>query len=134
MTVYVDSSAYLKLFIEEVDSDSARALLEQQPDWVAARHTAVEVRRILARHFQGPALAEAREVFKEVWGRTSVHELDQPTCEVAASIAEETGVRTLDALHLAAAQLAGGIDITIVTYDRRMAAAARRLGMVVLGA
>jgi predicted nucleic acid-binding protein len=133
VTLYVDSSAYLKLFINEADSEDAQTVLNQDGDWVAARHTAIEVRRVLARYLGGSELDHARESFARAWSRTTIRELDERTCEAAALIAEETSVRTLDALHLASARLEAG-TITVVTYDRRMAAAARRLGMVVLGA
>jgi predicted nucleic acid-binding protein len=42
-----------------------------------------------------------------------------------------TGARTLDALHLAAAQRIGGA-VPFVTFDVRQAQAARTLGLVVL--
>ena len=49
-----------------------------------------------------------------------------------ADIAELTGARTLDALHLAAAQRVGGSAVGFVTFDLRQAQAARILGMTVL--
>jgi predicted nucleic acid-binding protein len=42
-------------------------------------------------------------------------------------------IRTLDALHLAAAERAGGGTLVFVTYDIRQAQAARSLGWPVLG-
>jgi predicted nucleic acid-binding protein len=53
---------------------------------------------------------------------------------LAASIAEELGVRTLDALHLSCAQRPGANTVTSATFDLRQAQAARALGMIVLGA
>ena len=63
----------------------------------------MEVRRNLARLLSGRELMAARAVFAEDLASFSVIELDEATCESAAMIAETTGVRTLDALHLAAA-------------------------------
>lgn len=48
-------------------------------------------------------------------------------------IAEQTGVRTLDALHLGAARHLG-TALTFVTFDVRQAQAARTLGFSVAGA
>ncbi len=59
-------------------------------------------------------------------------ELDGVTCEAAADIAELTGARTLDALHLAAARRIGGAAVPFVTFDLRQAQAARILGLAVL--
>jgi predicted nucleic acid-binding protein len=53
---------------------------------------------------------------------------------MAAAIAELTGVRTLDALHLAAAQRVGGAAVPFLTFDVRQAQAARGLGLTVVGA
>jgi predicted nucleic acid-binding protein len=53
---------------------------------------------------------------------------------MAAAIAELTGARTLDALHLAAAQRVGGPAVPFLTFDVRQARAARGLGLTVVGA
>jgi predicted nucleic acid-binding protein len=53
--------------------------------------------------------------------------------DVGASAAL-TGVRTLDALHLAAAQRVGGAAVPFLTFDVRQAQAARGLGLTVVGA
>lgn len=60
--------------------------------------------------------------------------LDEATCELAAEYSEITGVRTLDALHLGAAQRVGGGALPFLTSDLRLAQAARSLGWTVLGA
>lgn len=62
----------------------------------------------------------------------SIVELDEVTCEGAAA-AEVTGVRTLDTLHLAAAQRIGGPAVPFLTFDVRQAQAARGLGLTVVG-
>lgn len=56
-------------------------------------------------------------------------EFDQVTCDLAAQLAEATGVRTLDALHLATARRVGGSEMAVLTLDRRLRDAARVLGM-----
>jgi predicted nucleic acid-binding protein len=66
--------------------------------------------------------------------RFGIVELDEVTCAAAADIAERTGARTLDALHLAAAQRLGGAAVPLVTFDVRQARAARILGLTVLPA
>jgi hypothetical protein len=48
---------------------------------------------------------------------------------MAAAIAEVTGARTLDALHLAAAQRVGGAAVPFLTFDLRQAQPARGLGL-----
>mgnify|MGYP001797183556 CR=1 FL=1 len=49
MSLYVDSSALLKRYIDEPDSEIANALLASDPSLLTARHALVEIRRNLAR-------------------------------------------------------------------------------------
>lgn len=133
MSLYVDSSALIKRYVDEPDSEAAEAHLRSDPHLHTGRHTVVEVRRNLARLLAGPDLRQAQHALASDMERFLVVELDAETCERAASIAEVTGVRTLDALHLGAAQRVGGSDASFLTFDLRQAQAARGLGMTVLG-
>lgn len=133
MSLYLDASALLKLYVEEPESAACDDIVTADPSWVSARHTEVEVRRNLARLLQGRALSSARDQLAVDWNRVNVVELDRVTCSVAADLAEVTGARTLDALHLAAAQRTGGGSLPILTYDLRQAQVARSLGWTVLG-
>lgn len=134
MSLYVDSSALLKRYVDEPDSDLAEELLASDPQLITARHTAVEIRRNLARLLDpsdlGPTAATAQEDLESFL----IVELDAATCELAATISETTGVRTLDALHLGAAQRVGGSSLPFLTFDLRQAQAARSLGFPVVGA
>jgi uncharacterized protein len=132
VTLYADSSALLKRYVEEPDSERAVELLAGDPELVTGRHAVVEVRRNLARLLAGPALSEARSAFLEDLTSFAIVELDARTCDVAATIAEQSGVRTLDALHLGAARRLG-VGLTFLTFDVRQAQVARSLGMTVAG-
>lgn len=134
MTLYVDSSALLKRYVEEADSELAVDLLGSDTDLVTGRHTVVEVRRNLARLLSGGALAASRAAFLDDIRAFALVELDEHTVELAATIAEQTGARSLDALHLGAAQRVGGPPITFLTFDLYQAQTARTLGYVVIGA
>ena len=133
MSLYVDTSALLKRYIDEPDSEVSERHLLGDPVWVTARHTWVEVRRNLGRLLAGRELRVAREQFEEDWRSMNVVELDRETCRAAGEVAELTGSRTLDALHLAALRRAGAADLTLLTFDARQARAARDLGIRVLG-
>jgi len=133
VSLYVDSSALLKLYFDEPDSGRAEEILASDLDWITGRLTSVEVRRNLARELVGSDLAAARRQFERDWANTAVVELTLEVCEAAAELAEVTGARSLDALHLGAAKVVGGGALPIVTFDLRQAQAARSLGWVVLG-
>lgn len=134
MSMYVDSSALLKRYVDEPDSEAASELLRSDPELVTGRHTIVEVRRNLARLASERDLARVKAAFREDLEAFAVVELDHVTCERAAEIAEQAGVRSLDALHLAAAHRVGGTAIPFLTFDVRQAQAARGLGFAVVGA
>ena len=132
MTIYVESSAFLKVYLDEPESTVAAELLSES-EWASARHTIVEVRRNLSRALDDDDLERARRRFADDWTHVDVIELDARLCEQAVELAEQTGVRTLDALHLGAVR---SLDraVPLVTFDRRLAVAARSLGWDVLGA
>ena len=132
MTLYADTSALLKRYVDEVDSDRAVELLMADPVLVTGRHTIVEVRRNLARLLGPVDATAARAAFTSDLESFAIVEIDAATCELAATIAEQTGVRTLDAMHLGAARRLG-TTLTIVTFDVRQAQAARSLGFSVVG-
>jgi uncharacterized protein len=133
MPLYVDTSALLKRYLEEPDSDAAEAFLAGDVAWFSGRHTYVEVRRNLARAVAGEDLVRIREVFESDWRRTTVVELDEITCRLAADIGEQTGLRSLDSLHLGAASRLGPDVLSFLTFDVRQAQVARHMGFVVLG-
>lgn len=133
MNVYVDASALLKVYVEESESVEARRLLVDPTTWTTGRHSVVEVRRNLARVLTGSSLERVRTWFEDHWVDVTVVELNKLVCDRAAELAELTGVRTMDALHLGAAAQAGAAEgLPIVTFDRAMRAAALSLGWHVL--
>jgi predicted nucleic acid-binding protein len=132
MTLYVDSSALLKRYVDEPDSDRAVELLSADPLLVTGRHTIVEVRRNLGRLLAPTDATAARAAFGADLASFAIVELDAATCELAATIAEQTGVRTLDGLHLGAASRLG-TGVGFLTFDVRQATAARALGFSVVG-
>lgn len=132
MSLYLDTSALLKRYIKEAESEPFSRLTEADGEWITAQHTYVETRRNLSRLLSGAALKSMQRAFESDWLTMHIVQLDEVTCKAAAEIAEITGARTLDALHLAAARRLGAL--TFVTYDLRQAQVARTLGMSVLGA
>lgn len=133
MTLYVDSSALLKRYVDEHDSEAAVTLMASDPVLVTSRITEVEVRRNLTRLLDGVALSEARSQFSQDLDAFALVGLDPATCNEALRIAEATLCRSLDALHLASA-IRVGPATTILSFDIRQAQAARSLGMSVVGA
>jgi predicted nucleic acid-binding protein len=132
VTLYVDSSALLKRYVDEHDSEAAVGLMASDPVLVTSRVTEVEVRRNLTRLLDGAALTATRRQFGADLDAFALVSLDAVTCNEAARISEQTLCRSLDALHLAAA-IRAGASTTLLTFDVRQAQVARTLGLAVIG-
>jgi predicted nucleic acid-binding protein len=132
MTLYVDSSALLKRYIDEHDSAVAIELMGTDPVLVTSRLTEVEVRRNLTRLLADDALDAKRSEFSVDLDAFALVNLDASTMSGAARIAERTLCRSLDSIHLSAAQRSGQ-STALLTFDVRQARAARDLGMSVIG-
>jgi uncharacterized protein len=122
----VDSSALVKLVVEEPESAALRELLGRDADQLTSAIVEVEVVRAV-RRVVPELLARARRVVAQI----AIVELSD-AITARAAVLEPRTLRSLDAVHLATA-LAIGDDLDgLVTYDRRMSAAAEDLGLVVL--
>ncbi len=122
--VYLDSSAFVKLAVEEPETAALRAYLAGQDDRrVSSALLRTESLRAV-RHLGTEALATVREGLR----RVDLIAIDDRILDAAGTL-EPRVLRTLDAIHLATA-LAVGDDLeSIVTYDERMAAGAQLLGL-----
>jgi uncharacterized protein len=134
VTLYVDTSALLKRYIDEDDSDRFAELLASDIVWLTSRLTWIETWRNLGRRLDTTAARAAREAFGADWAHFTVVEVDDALCRDAGQVADATGARSLDALHLAALRRVGPTGITLLTADLRQAQAARSLGLDVVGA
>jgi predicted nucleic acid-binding protein len=132
VTLYVDSSALLKRYVDEHDSEAAVSLMATDPVLVTSRLTEIEVRRNLTRLLDGSELTSSRRQLAVDLDAFALVSLDASTCNEAARIAEQTLCRSLDSLHLAAAVRTGPAT-SLLTFDLRQAQVARTLGMMVIG-
>jgi predicted nucleic acid-binding protein len=132
--VFVDSSAYLKLFLDEAGADAVRAAWTLADGAMAARLTYVEVLAGLSQARRDGRLAHdgyerTLAAFIDTWAEVDVLELDAATAPRAGVVADAYGLRAGDAIQLAAA-LEGG-DVMMVAFDRRLRAAATAAGLSV---
>jgi predicted nucleic acid-binding protein len=133
VVAYVDTSALLKRYVLEADSALAERLLGDDPVLVSSWVTAVEVRRNLARLLGEGTLATVRRRAERDLDRIALVTCDGSVATLACEIAEQFGVRSLDAVHMASAKRLMIDDLSFITFDLRQAETARRLGMRVLG-
>ncbi|EFG77975.1 PIN domain protein [Mycobacterium parascrofulaceum ATCC BAA-614] len=127
MKTYLDTSALVKLVVAEDESTALQEYLRA----VAADtlFTAALARTELIRAVSGAgagAVSQARRILDQL----DTINLTRGLLDAAADL-RPARLRTLDAIHLAAAQRAGTDLRAVVTYDTRMAAAAADLGIVI---
>ena len=138
-----DTSALLKLYLAEADSPSFEALALSSTELVMApigRHEArVAFRRKEAEGVLPPGGADVcyRKLLQDIQvgrirmvGESAASEIEfGKVVDQCLSQSPPVFVRTNDALHLAAAKLAG--ETEFVTADARQAAAATLIGLTV---
>jgi uncharacterized protein len=124
--VYADSSALVKLVIEEPESYALDRYLSSGPVMATSRIALVEVQRAvgLANAAPEPA-AEAARLLESCM----LIDVADALLRTAAGLTSSS-VRTLDAIHLASALRIGADEV--LTYDHRLATAAGEHRLVVV--
>ncbi len=128
MKIYLDSSALVKLIHVEQESRALRRYLRRYRDdsYVTSALSRVEVVRAVL-----GGGSEAIQLARDQLSRLDQIALDATALDEAATLSPDTRLRSLDAVHLAAARIVGSELRSLITYDLRMAEAARRLGLLV---
>ena len=106
----MDTSAVVKLLIQESGSDLSRSSAEEAEAVLTSRLTLVETRSALARMRAAGRITSVQHraklsEFAAFWSDTGVVDVMEPIVEQAASLAEQHTLRAYDAMHLASALL-----------------------------
>jgi len=137
--VYVDTSALLKRYITEANSDEFDAFFMARTPLAISRLTLVEMRCALARRrrngeitatLEDQAMDEVRTDIQD--GVLAVHPISDDQVVHALHLIGQVAplpLRTLDALHLSVAHHINANDFA--TADRNQADAANALGLTV---
>ena len=121
---YLDASAIVKLVFAEQETDALERNLADRVALLSSRLSATEVLRAARRGAHRRALQQAEEtldsfVFLEI----------TPAILKRAASFDQAELRTLDAIHLATALSLDAADVDFLTYDARLAGAARAHGL-----
>jgi predicted nucleic acid-binding protein len=119
---YVDASALVKLVVVEQGSVEMLRWYVESERVITSRIGVIETSRAAARR------PHDREALQALLASVLVVELDQGVADMAATVGP-TLLRALDAVHLASALSLGGELDAFVTYDDRLADAARAIGL-----
>jgi uncharacterized protein len=120
----------VKRYVLEHGSDEVRDLMAGSQAWFTCRIAYVETMRAVGT----VAGRTAAGRFSSEWPAFTIVEVDQQLAKQAAELALAHNLRSLDALHLAAALLLPREQLAVATWDDRLASAARAEGLDVVPA
>ncbi len=132
--VYFDSSAFVKLLVEEEGSDLTAALWDGCDAAVCSRLGYPEVRAALAAAGRDHRLeptdqARAEAAWEDFWAATRAVELTSGLARRAGGLAAAHALRGADAVHLASALAVGATETVLAAWDRRLRTGARAVGL-----
>lgn len=134
--VYFDSSALVKLVVEEAGTDLAAQLWDGCDAALASRLAYPEVRAALAaaarsHNLDDDGLATAEAAWEEYWAAVRPVELTSAVERHAGNLARQHALRGADAVHLASALAIGDPELVVAVWDRRLHTGARATGTLV---
>ena len=140
MILFCDTSALLKLYIVESESDALKVLVQEAEAVAVCRIAWAEAYAALSRRERevpedNSLIEQAKAALAYDWPHFVVLEIDQPLVELAGEYADTFALRGYDSIQLAAAFEAGRISQTplfFACFDTRLNKAAKLLGMACL--
>ncbi|MEX2270129.1 MAG: type II toxin-antitoxin system VapC family toxin [Vicinamibacterales bacterium] len=124
---YVDSSALLKLAFPDAYTPALEADLSARDGLLSSRLTAIECGRTLRRETRRKPLYTLEDLLEGV----VLLEITPAIGERASDVPPPV-LRSLDAIHLATALSLEDPSLELITYDHRLADAARAHGLTVV--
>ncbi len=137
MIAYFDTSAVVKLLIDEPGRELVEECWEAFPALVTSVTAYPEARSAIASAARAGRLRAARSTaaVRELWSlisEMSLVELDVELAHHAGDLADRFALRGYDAVHLATALRLDEGSTTVVTWDVDLARAAERAGLAVV--
>ena len=136
MTLYLDTSSLVKLYVTETGSDVVRQLVGDASVVATSVVAYAEMRAALARLRRAGVLTtskltSAKREFEEQWPTYLTLEATNSLCRAAGELAEKYGLRGFGSIHLASfgdvARRAGTDDTRFSSFDDRLNHAARKM-------
>ncbi len=132
--VYFDSSAFVKLIVDEDGSDLAATLWDGCDAAVSSRLSYPEVRAALAaagrsHRLDRADLSRAELAWEDYWAATRPVELTERVTAHAGQLASDYALRGGDAVHLASLLAVGAADTLFAVWDQRLRTGAQAAGV-----
>lgn len=140
MIVYLDSSAFVKLYLEETDSSRVRDAIDGSSVVCTHLIAYAETRAALAQagrmsRLSAMELSNARQRFEDDWLSVEIIAVDEALIYRAGDLAERLGLRGFDSVHLAACERLAAVSrggFLFVVFDAALGDAATTLGLPTL--
>lgn len=137
MIVYLDTSALVKLYVEEAGSPEAREVVQEAQVVASSRIAYVESRAAFARKYRERGITRNayRATIRDIdhdWAHYLILDVSDDLVKLAGSFTEIHALRAFDAIHLASAvtlQKETGRVVAFSCFDTRLSSAARKEGL-----
>lgn len=134
MIVYIDTSAFVPLLVDEPTSVTCRELWNAADAVATSRLLFVEAAAALAQATRLHRMREshrrsALRLLEQLWREFDVVEVDAMVMRRAAEVAHLCRLRGYDAMHCASAEQLDDADLVVASGDRRVLRACRQLGL-----
>ena len=132
MILYLDTSALVKLYIEESGSQEVKRAVEGARIVSTSRVAYVEARAGIAREYREGELSkeEHGQVVEDLirdWNDYFIVEVSESVAKLGGTLTERQSLRGFDTIHLASALLLRDrthLDVSFSCFDERLKAAA----------
>lgn len=138
MNAYFDTSAIVKLVVNEDGSAEAGALWDASDVAVTSRLAYAEARVAITSAVRGGRLSRqsltgVKLALEDRFQELDLIEVTDDVVRNAGDLAEEHALRGYDAVHLASALAMGPDGLVLATWDEDLARAGRRVGLGLAG-
>ena len=139
MILFCDTSALVKLYLAEAESDAVKALAAEAEAVAVCRIAWAEAYAALSRRARevtadAPLIGQAKQALAADWPHYLIIEVSQAVVEQAGEFADTFALRGYDSVQLTAAYQAKQVSrlpVSFACFDARLNKAARVLGMEV---
>lgn len=131
MTLALDSTALVARYIAGPDRATLLEAMDADPDWCACAVARPEALALTERLADGAHAALIRRALLDDWERINVIPVDELCLDRAGQLAMAHPLRTIDAIHLAAADRLPR-PVRFATLDPHQMAVAEALGFEVV--
>ena len=140
MILYLDTSALVKLYLDEAGSEAVRRAVADYDTRATSAIAYVEAKSALSRKFRMKELREHdyqkhKDEFERNWGNFASTDVDRSIIRRGGELVESFVLKAYDAIHLASAESvrrASQLGVTFACFDSSLSRAAATLGFVLL--